>query len=189
MFILDTLLNHSDSIWFSIITLSSNFHIYICLWILKIFATVFKVLVYLFWGFPGGSDGNESPCNAGDTWSLGWEGLLKKEMATHSSIPTRKIPWTEEPGGLQPMGLQRVGHDWGTNSFTTYSLISVIPGSRNDDIFLMVMDNIFSSTCRYFFGCWTLRTFFSWVHSFLFFSIFKVLGFVLPVSLFACSPV
>ena len=46
MFILDTLLNPSGSIWFSIITLSSNFHVYIYLWILKIFATVFKVLDY-----------------------------------------------------------------------------------------------------------------------------------------------
>ena len=43
--------------------------------------------------------------------SLGWEELLEKEMATHSSILAWKIPWTEEPGGLQSMGLQRVGHD------------------------------------------------------------------------------
>ena len=43
--------------------------------------------------------------------SLGWEDPLEKEMATHSSILACKIPWTEEPGGLQPMGSQRVGHD------------------------------------------------------------------------------
>ena len=43
--------------------------------------------------------------------SLGQEDLLEKEMATHSSIFTCKIPWTEEPGGLQSMGLQRVRHD------------------------------------------------------------------------------
>ena len=36
---------------------------------------------------------------------------MEKEMATHSSIPAWEIPWTEEPGGLQSMGLQRVGHD------------------------------------------------------------------------------
>ena len=42
--------------------------------------------------------------------SLGWEELLEKEMATHSSIPAWKIPWMEEPGRLQFMGLQRVGH-------------------------------------------------------------------------------
>ena len=43
--------------------------------------------------------------------SLGWEDLLEKEMATHSSILAWKIPWVEEPGRLQSMGLQRVGHD------------------------------------------------------------------------------
>ena len=37
---------------------------------------------------------------------------LRDEMATHSSILARRIPWTEEPGGLQPKGLQRVRHDW-----------------------------------------------------------------------------
>ena len=43
--------------------------------------------------------------------SLGQEDLLEKEMATHSSILAWKIPWTEEPGRLQFMGSQRVGHD------------------------------------------------------------------------------
>ena len=43
--------------------------------------------------------------------SLGWEDPLEKGMATHSSIPAWGIPWTEEPGGLQSMGSQRVGHD------------------------------------------------------------------------------
>ena len=47
-------------------------------------------------------------------WSLGWEDPLEKEMATHSSILAWKIPWTEEPGRLQSMGSQRVGHDWVT---------------------------------------------------------------------------
>jgi len=63
-------------------------------------------------GFPGGSDGKESACNAGDrVQSLGQEDPLEKEMATNSSILARRIPWTEEPGGLQSMELQRVGHD------------------------------------------------------------------------------
>ena len=44
--------------------------------------------------------------------SLGWEDPLEKEMATHSSILAWQIPWTGEPGGLQSMGSQRVGHDW-----------------------------------------------------------------------------
>ena len=43
--------------------------------------------------------------------SLGQEDPLEKEMATHSSTLAWKIPWTEEPCGLQSMGLQRVGHD------------------------------------------------------------------------------
>ena len=42
---------------------------------------------------------------------LGWEDPLEKGMATHSSILARGIPWTEEHGGLQSMGSQRVGHD------------------------------------------------------------------------------
>ena len=48
-----------------------------------------------------------------ETWvrSLGWEDLLEKEMATHSSTLAWRIPWTEEPSGLQSMGSQRVGHD------------------------------------------------------------------------------
>ena len=46
--------------------------------------------------------------------SLGQEDVLEKEMATHSSILAWKIPWTEEPGGLQSMGSQRVGHDLAT---------------------------------------------------------------------------
>ena len=47
-----------------------------------------------------------------ETWvrSLGQEDLLEKETATHSSILAQRIPWTEEPGGLQSMGLQRVRH-------------------------------------------------------------------------------
>ena len=43
--------------------------------------------------------------------SLGWEDLLQKEMATHSSTLAWKIPWMEEPGRLQSMGSQRIGHD------------------------------------------------------------------------------
>ena len=48
-----------------------------------------------------------------ETWvrSLGWEDPLEKEMATHSNSLAWKIPWTEEPGRLQFMGLQRVGHN------------------------------------------------------------------------------
>ena len=63
-----------------------------------------------------------------ETWvrSLGGEDPLKKGMASHSSILTWRIPWTEEPGGLQMMGSQRVGHDGATN--TTLLLLAKRPG-------------------------------------------------------------
>ena len=59
-------------------------------------------------GFPGGSDGKEPACNEGD---LGWEDPLEAGMATHSSILAWRIPWIEEPGGLQSMGSKRIRHD------------------------------------------------------------------------------
>ena len=42
--------------------------------------------------------------------SLGGEDTLEEDMATYSSVPAWRMPWTEEPGGLQSMGLQRIGH-------------------------------------------------------------------------------
>jgi len=60
-------------------------------------------------GFPGGSDGKESACDAGDLDLIPCLGRFpEKGMATHSSILVWRIPWTEELGGLQSMGLQRV---------------------------------------------------------------------------------
>ena len=57
--------------------------------------------------FPGGSDGKEPACNAGDaSWILGQEDPLEEGMATHSSVLSWRIPWTEGPGGLQSMRLQ-----------------------------------------------------------------------------------
>ena len=62
-------------------------------------------MFFLIFVRPGGSDGKASVYNVGDLGSIpGW--------GTHSSILAWKIPWTEEPGRLQSMGLQRVGHDW-----------------------------------------------------------------------------
>ena len=52
-------------------------------------------------------------------WSLGQEDPLEEEMATHSSTVAWKIPWTEEPGGLQSMGSQRVEQDWETEQTLT----------------------------------------------------------------------
>ena len=51
-------------------------------------------------------------------WSLGGEDPLEKGMATHSNILAWRAAWTEEPGGLQITGSQRVGHDWSSDTFT-----------------------------------------------------------------------
>ena len=51
-------------------------------------------------------------------WFLGWEDPPEKGMAAHVSILAWRIPWTEKPGGLQFTVLQRVGHDWVTDTFT-----------------------------------------------------------------------
>ena len=64
-------------------------------------------------------------------WSLGQEDPLEKGMATHCSILAWRIPWTEESGGLQSMGWQRVGHDWVANTFTGHlKLLDEGPISR-----------------------------------------------------------
>ena len=54
----------------------------------------------IFTGLPGGSDGKESACNAGDLGSIPGLGNLEAGMATHSSILAWRIPWIEEPGRL-----------------------------------------------------------------------------------------
>ena len=64
-------------------------------------------------GLPWVSVGKESACNVGD---LGQEDPLEKEMATHSSNLVWKIPWTEDAAMLQSLGLQRVRHNWVTNT-------------------------------------------------------------------------
>ena len=70
-------------------------------------------------GFPGGSDGKEFTCKAGDLVLIPGLGRSSREgMSTHSNILAWRIPWSEERGGLQSMGSQRVGHDWAANTFT-----------------------------------------------------------------------
>ena len=59
--------------------------------------------------------------------SLGWQDPLEVEMTNHSSC-LEKVPWTEEPGGLQSMGLQRVGHNWVTKHIYTHMLIRYATG-------------------------------------------------------------
>ena len=75
-------------------------------------------------GLPSGSSGKEKnlPANGGDTRDLGLKPGLgrspEEKMATHSSILAGKIPWTEDFGGLQPMGSQKVRHNWAQHSGT-----------------------------------------------------------------------
>ena len=91
---------------------------------------VFLSLSLSLLGFPGGSEVNNLPAMQEPqkmrVQSLDREGPLEEDMASHSSILTWRIPWTEEPGGLQMMGSQRVGHDGATN--TTLLLLAKRPG-------------------------------------------------------------
>ena len=82
------------------------------------FYTYHSILL-LYLSFSGGSDGKESACNAEDLGSFPGLGRSRweKEMTSHSSILAWRISWTEEPGRLQFMESQRVGHDWATNTF------------------------------------------------------------------------
>ena len=68
-------------------------------------------LSFLFGGFPGGTEGKNQPANAGDLEDMDWiPGLARSpgaEMATHSSVLAWKIPWAEEPGGLQSTGSKK----------------------------------------------------------------------------------
>ena len=72
------------------------------------FSNIYSVIM----GFPGGSVIKNLPAKQETrVQSLVQDDPLEKGMATHSSIPAWRIPWTEEPDGLQSMGSQRVGHD------------------------------------------------------------------------------
>ena len=68
-------------------------------------------------------------------WFLGGEDPLEKEMAAHSSTLAWKIPWMEEPGGLQSMGSQRIGHDWVTSlSFLSFRVKGIHWGLEKSHI-------------------------------------------------------
>ena len=81
----------------------------------------------VFLGFPGGTSGKEPTCQCRDIRDLGsvpGSGRSPEEgLATRSSILSWRIPWTEEPGGLQSMGSQRVRHNWSTLPLTYFSLL------------------------------------------------------------------
>ena len=89
-------------------------------------------------GFPGGSDSRESTCNAGDPGLIPGSGRSSGTgNVTHSSILAWRIPWTDEPGGLQFKRSQRVGHNWATNT------------SDHKKLFLSLMYHFYNKTVRY----------------------------------------
>ena len=80
--------------------------------------------------------------------SLGWEDSLEKEMVTHSSILAWRISWREEPGRLQSMGLQRVGHDWATSlslSFLSFRLGGSLQPMSQWEEWLKLMNQLYYS--------------------------------------------
>ena len=82
-------------------------------------------------------------------WSLGQEDPLEKGMATHSSIPTWRIPWTEEPGGLESMGLQRVRQYWVAHTFTFIVMITIpVTLSSHWTVFSLPLCSRDWRTCR-----------------------------------------
>ena len=102
------------------------FHLCIAYWLLLRFTSGFQEFFrstttpkgFTMW--LGSLAGKNLPANAGDSGlNLGWDDLLEREMATHSSVLAWKIPWTEELGQLQSMGWRRVGHDLVTKQHTT----------------------------------------------------------------------
>ena len=129
----------------------------------------------LYLGFPGGSDGKNLPAmQETSVWSLGWKDPLEKGMATHSSILTWKIPWTEEPGGLQSIGLQKVGHNWATNTLTF--ILVLLFCAFLFFIFPLILCVVsvfrrfgFSFLLSYSNSVWMLPSFFYWKASALFF--------------------
>ena len=84
-----------------------------------------------------------SACNARDlALILGWEDSLEKGMATESSILVWRIPWTEEPGGFQSKGLQRVGQDWATKHSTNTTVGFMLIGNWLIFYYINKQDNI-----------------------------------------------
>ena len=80
--------------------------------------------------------------------SLSWEDPPEKGMATHSNIPAWRIPWTEKPGGLQPMASQRVRHDWVTNSELNWMTFRGIKCKKREDI--CVSDSLYEKLTQHY---------------------------------------
>ena len=85
-------------------------------WATSLRKVIVCALMFISVGFPGSS---KSAKQKSQVQSLGGEDPLEEGMAAHSSILALEIPWTQEPGGLQFIGSQRVGHDWATKHVGT----------------------------------------------------------------------
>ena len=103
------------------------------------------------WGFPGSSDGKESACKAGDLETPLSGRALEEEMAAHSRILAWRIPWTEETGRLQALGLQRVWHGWATNT-THYFLKILCSKATNHTITQMKTYTVLFLVCKALFS-------------------------------------
>ena len=92
----------------------------------------FKNRVNIEFGvYPDDSHGKESACIAGDLGLIpGLGNSLEKIMAPHSSTLAWRMPWAEEPGGLQAMALQRDRHHWASNTFTSFLLVYHSPAEK-----------------------------------------------------------
>jgi len=99
----------------------------------------------LYWSFLGGSDSNESACNAGDPSSIpGQEDPLEEGMATHSNILAWEMPWTKEPGGLQSMGSQSGTIQQLTLSTKLINHVVIVLGEQQRDSAIHLLVSPFS---------------------------------------------
>ena len=113
--------HHSLSLSFPSSPSSSKLHFFLSCRriVLKLCSVCMYIHTYCIWASPVAQMVKNLPAMQ-ETWarSLGREDPLEKKMAIHSSILAWRIPWTEDPGGLQSIGLQRVWHNWVTNTHT-----------------------------------------------------------------------
>ena len=101
-------------------------------------ATSGNLLWSRYWAFPDGASGKEHACQCRRhetrVRSLGQKDPLEESMATHSSILAWRIPWTEEPGGLQSRGLQKVRHDCSDSMHTRTTCAGACAGGHRPPV-------------------------------------------------------
>ena len=126
------------SILINIINMEKDrmFYLGVMLWVVKTLTHLQGFLIYpmtcVLWGFPGGSDGKESTCSAEDLGLIPRLGKIPWGRAWQPSsvFSPGESPWTEELGGLQSLGSQRLRHNWATNSLLGSSVHGDSPGKN-----------------------------------------------------------